>query len=43
VIHGGAVGGGATTGTIVGGLVGTLLVFTLSDYLMMDPACAPGN
>jgi hypothetical protein len=69
--YGGAVGGGATTGAIVGGPVGavtggligagvvtahllishpqatlepgTILVFTLSDRLMMAPATAPGN
>ncbi len=69
--YGGAVGGGATTGAIVGGPVGavtggligagvvtahllishpqatlepgTVLVFTLSDRLMMAPASAPGN
>lgn len=69
--YGGAVGGGATTGAIVGGPVGavtggligagvvtahllvshpqatlepgTILIFTLSDRLMMAPASAPGN
>jgi hypothetical protein len=69
--YGGAVGGGTTTGAIVGGpwgavtggLIGagvvtahllishpqatlepgTILIFTLSDRLMMAPASAPGN